>query len=317
MQRRKILKYLAFMPTFSQSVYALNLKEIRIISPFPPGASVDFWARQIAEQLRDKLSIDANVFYAPGASGIVGANQLLNEKSNSNPALLISSGALFAQIPKIPNSGLKFDPNKTFRPISILWEEPLYLAVRTDSTISNLEDLLNKSRKYASAPSFGSSGANSTSALLMGHMAKHNSLAWNHVPYQGLAPMITDLLGGHIDFGVFSYQSIKKLLEAKKLRLIATTGNNRNPLHPDCPSLRESGILDIDGNVWFGLFSNAELSSAVFEKIEKVIIELFASDKFRAKALENEFIPLGLAGSEALRYIKKSNSDWASVMGVR
>lgn len=313
-KRRTLIKYLALASGLGQA-QASNLKDIRIVSPYPAGASVDFWARRLEAELRNRLAVDTLVINAPGASGIIGANQVRKVSTDSSPALLISSAALFSQMPRLPESGLNFDPNKTFQPVAILWEEPYYLAVRADSPIQSLNDLLAKSKRSAIAPSFGSAGSKTSGGLLMEHIAKRHDLAWTHAPYKGMGEVVTSMLGGHIDFGIVSYQPIRQLLESGKVRLLATTGKKRNRNFPNCPSLRESKILDIDGSVWFGLFATSELNPAIVSSIQAGVAPLLSNEEFRTEALANGFTPLGLYGNEARRFIKESNEAWAQVIG--
>lgn len=313
MKRRSIVQCVA-LPFLIQLAQASNLSEIKIVSSFPAGASVDFWARRIESEFRGRLAVDTLVTYAPGASGIIAANLVRRVSTEINPALMIASSSLFSIMPRLSDSNLSFDPNKAFQPVSILWTEPFYLAVRADSPIQTLEDLLARSRRSAMPPSFGSTGSKSTGALLMEHMATRHDLSLTHVPYKGMGEVITSMLGGQIDFGVVSYQPIRGLLQSGKVRLLATTGRRRSKNLPQCPSLREFKLLDIDGSVWFGLFALAELSSASISTIREALAPFLSSDEFRAETLSNGFTPLGLFGKEADRFIKESNEAWGSVL---
>ena len=312
-KRRALVQYLALSSMFGQAC-ASSLKDIKIISPYPAGASVDSWARRLESELRNRLSVDTMVMYAPGASGVIAANQARKLSSDVSPALLIASTALFSLMPRLPDVGLSFDPNKAFQPVSILWTESFYLAVRADSPIQSLEELIARSRRSATAPSFGTTGAKSTGGLLMEHVGQRHDLAWTHVPYKGMGEIITNMLGGQIDFGVVSYQPIRSLVESGKVRLLATTGRRRNRNMPNCPSLRESKLLDIDGSVWFGLFASSELNSAVLSALQDAISPFLASEEFRADALANGFTPLGLYGKDAQRFIRESNDGWQHVL---
>ena len=315
-QRRTFLQ-LSALATLAGRAQASSLKDIRIISPYPAGASVDFWARQLEAQFSTRLGVDAMVINAPGASGLIAANQARKLSSDTSPALLISGTALFSQMPRLPDSGLNFDPNQAFKPVSILWEEPYFLAVRADSPLQSLDDLLQRSRQATSAPSLGSAGANTSGGLLLDHIARRQHLAWVQVPYKGMGEITTSLLGGHIDAGLVSYQPVRQLVEAGKVRLLATTARKRLKSLPHCPSLREAKVLDIDGSVWFGLFATQELDPAVFDTIQSATAALLASESFRAQAQVNGFTPLGLTGSEARRFLRESHDSWAQVIGGR
>lgn len=316
LKRRTLVQYLALSSVIGQALaQASSLKDIRIISPYPAGASVDFWARRLEAELRNRLAVDAMVVYAPGASGIIAANQVRKLSTDASPALLIANAGLFSQLPRLSDSGLNFDPNKTFQPVSILWDESYYLAVRADSPIQTLEDLLARSRRPTTAPSFGSTGSKTSGGLLMEHIARRHALTWTQVPYKGMAEITVSILGGHIDFGVVSYQSIRQLVESGKVRLLATTAKKRHKSFPNCPSLRESKVLDIDGSVWFGLFASSELNPTIVSSLQTAVSALLSGEEFRAEAFANGFSPLGLAGNDARRFIRESNEAWAQVIG--
>lgn len=312
-KRRTLVQYLTLGTLFGRA-QAAGLKDVRIVSPFPAGASVDFWARRLETALKDQLTVDTMVIYAPGASGVIAANQVRKISTDASLALLIAGSAMFSQMPRLPDTGLNFDPNQAFQPVTILWEEPFFLAVRADSPIQNLEHLLARSRSAKTAPSFGSSGSKSTGGLLMEHLTRRHQLAWTHVPYKGMADVVPGILGGHVDFGVVSLQPVRALVEAGKVRLLATTGRKRTRSFPDCPSLHESGVLDIDGSVWFGLFATTEVNPVIVSRLQAAVSALLASEGFRAEALANGFSPLGLSGNEAGRFIRTSNEAWARVM---
>lgn len=314
--RRGLIRYLTLSSLFCQA-FASTIKDIKIVSAFPAGASVDFWARRLESEIRNRLTVDTIVMYAPGASGVIAANQVRKINTETNPALLIASTALFSQIPKLPDSGLNFDPNKAFQPVSILWTEPYYLAVRSDSPIQSLEDILVRSKRLSTAPSFGSAGSKSTGGLLIEHIARRNDLFFTHVPYKGMVEIVTNMLGGQIDIGLVSYQPIRSLVESGKVRLIATTGKRRSKVLPNCPSLHELKMLDIDGSVWFGLFASSELNTTIISNIQGALSPLLSSDEFRTYANANGFTPLGLYGKDAQRFVSESNDAWELIINRR
>jgi len=312
-KRRTLVQYLALLSVFEQ-IQAASLKDIKIFSPYPAGASVDFWARRLESELRTRMAVDTIVMHVPGASGIIAANQARKLSTDANPALLIANTALFSQIPMLHDSGLSFDPNKAFQPVSILWGESFYLVVRADSPIQNLEDLLARSKRSATAPSFGSTGSKTTGGLLMERIARRHELAWIHVPYKGMTEIIASMLGGQIDFGIVSYQPIRSLVESGKVRLLATTGKKRNRSFINCPSLRELRILDIDGSIWFGLFATSELNPSIVSSIQAAVSPLLSGEEFRRDALANGFTPIGLYGKDARNFISESNDAWDKVL---
>lgn len=314
MKRRTLVQYLTLSAVIGQA-QASSLKELRIVSPYPPGASVDFWARRLEAELRNRLAVDTLVMYAPGASGLIAANQVRKISSDPSPALLLASTSLFSLMPRLPDSGLNYDPNTAFQPISILWDESYFLAVRADSPIQNLEDLLTRPRRATTPPGVGTAGGKTTGGLLLEHFMHRHDLAWTHVPYKGMTEVVSGLLGGHIDVGIVSLQPVRALVESGKIRLLATTGRKRHKNFPQCPTLRENKMLDLDGSVWFGLFATSELKPALVSTLQAAVSALLSNEEFRSEALANGFSPLGLKGGEASRFIKESNEAWAQVLG--
>lgn len=298
----------------SARVSPMDVMALRILSPYPPGASADFWVRQLEERLRLALPANISVTYAPGGSGLIAARHLKNYSNQSVPIIMLASMSLFSQIPKLDLQSLDYNPNDEFKPIAILWKEPYYLATRSDSEIHSIDDIFKKNITSKNLFNFGTTGTTSAGGIIIDYINIKKNLKLNHIPFKGMSELIFNLQGGHIDIGIFSYQSISKLVESGEFRIIATTSRKRAANHPDIPSLYDLNIIEFDGSVWFGLFSSKNIEERNLKKITDAVKTILEDNEFKRLIIKNGFQPLFITGKPAQNYIQDSNNMWAKII---
>lgn len=237
---------------FSNLVRA-QTKTMRIIVPFTAGSGSDEGARFYAEQLSKVINRPIIVENKPGASGLIAVRTVLAEPADGN-TILLGSNSLIAVNPVVVKS-LGYDPFKDLVPLHGLGISAAAFVVSNDSPLSSIKDI---AAKYRSAGKPISIGNYSEGYRLVGEwLAQELDIKTTPVPYKGGAPMVTDLIGGQIDIALNDITGIVPLEKAKKLRVLAITGNERDKLLPNAPTMKELGHPEFETYVWSSLSMKA------------------------------------------------------------
>jgi tripartite-type tricarboxylate transporter receptor subunit TctC len=215
---------------------AFPSKPIRLICPWPAGGSTDAVMRAMAESAGKALGGQMIVDNKPGASGMLGPNELVGAKPDGYTLSQLTIGVL--RLPHMQK--MQFDPMKDFTYIACLTGYTFGLVVRADSPIRNIKDLVDYAKVNPEKFSFGSTGNGTTPHLVMEEFSSRAGIKLQHVPFKGNADGMQALLGGHI----MSHSDATGWgphVEAGTCRLLATYGGKRTKRWPSVPTLTELG----------------------------------------------------------------------------
>lgn len=227
---------------------------VRLIVPFAPGGAVDQTGRTISAALGKALGTTVVVENKPGASGSLGALELSKAKPDGKTLMLgLDSQAVNHLIIK----SLPFDTFKSFDYLSLLVTTPQVLVVRNDVPAKNLNELVAYLQAHPQA-SYGSAGTASAGHVNSAQLSLAKGLKNTHIPYKGAAPLVTDLLGGHIDYAFAGLSVMLPYIQAGKVRAIAVSSPQRSAKLPDVPAMKES-IPGFEYPTWIGLVAPAGL----------------------------------------------------------
>jgi tripartite-type tricarboxylate transporter receptor subunit TctC len=293
-------------------------RPLRIIVPYTPGAFNDTLARLVGEKMQEQIGQLGVVENRPGASGSLGIATTVQSTDGhtiavANAANLTMNPFLFA------NTG--YDPQKDIAPLCVSARLMNALAVRTESEIKSVADLLARARANPGRLSYASSGAGSSphlSAELM--RARAGGLDVVHVPYRGSAPAMADLIGGRVDFAFDNLPNVLAQVNGGKLRALAVTGSERDPTMPDVPTMAEAGVRDMEVYVWFGFVGPASMPQPVRSRLTRAITSIVTSadTSEKIKRAGATVYTLDEAGMAAL--IKAELAKWGTVIrtaGIR
>jgi tripartite-type tricarboxylate transporter receptor subunit TctC len=244
-------------------------KPITMVVPFPAGGITDNGARLFAKMLGDRLGQQVNVDNQGGASGTIAAQFVKRAKADGYTILYGTSGPMVA-VHSLMKS-VPYDTLKDFTPIYGLAETPMVLVTQVKSPYKNLGEMVEYARKNPGKLSFGSPGAG-TAPHLAGELLKMNAkIDMLHVPYKGMAPAMTDLLGGRIDF-MFDYAAtIAPHVASGTLRPLALSTGTRLAAHPAIPTASELGYTQVNLAPWTGIFMPAGAPKEVVDKLTGAI----------------------------------------------
>jgi tripartite-type tricarboxylate transporter receptor subunit TctC len=286
-------------------------KPIKLIVPFAAGGSTDLIARQIAQELGERLKTSVIVDNRPGAGGTLGSEYVARQPADGS-TILMGSVSTHAVAPSI-YAKLPYDPVKDFTPLTIVATIPNVMVVRTDLPVANLKEFVAASRKADASYSFASNGTGTSNHLAMELLKTATGLNAVHVPYKGSGPALTDTVAGHVttmmDVVMTSYPYIK----GGKLRPLAVTSPTRSPMLPDVPTVAEAGYPGFEAMVWFGLFAPPRMPPALAEKISREIIAVVHSKKMSDYLTAQGAMPSGISPAEFTKVIREETAKWHKV----
>ncbi|NYT63846.1 tripartite tricarboxylate transporter substrate binding protein [Alcaligenaceae bacterium] len=258
-------------------------RPISIVIGYPAGGSVDLNGRLLAEALGEKLGQNVVVENLGGAGGTIGAQKVVKEKADGYTLLVGSVNEII--IAGLINPNVKYDGVTDLRPVGFIGSQPMLLAASKHSNIASTDDYLKMVASGKSAEyNFGSSGVG-TALHLGGEMINTNTGGKvEHVPYKGVAPLVTDMISGQLQLGMFVLSSGMPQVIADKIVPIGVTSSKRSPMASTIPALSENpGFKDIDINIWFGLFAPKDIPEPIVKQLQTALDEILQDAKFQEK----------------------------------
>ena len=290
---------------------AYPAKVVRIVVPYPPGGSNDVLARHLAQKLTPVLGQNVIVDNRGGASGAIGADYVA--KAPPDGYTLLFNSASFAcsaaAEPKLP-----FDTEKDFAGVAGTGVGPMLINVHPSLPVKNVKELIQIARSRPGQLNYSSSGTagiNHLATELFRHMAKINIV---HVPYKGMAPAITDLIGGQVQLLITTFPSIGTQVKAGRVKAIAVTSPKRSQFAPELPTVAESGIPGYEAQIWWGLFAPANTPKAVIDRINGEVRKILETADMKEKLAREGAEPLIQTPEQFGQTLRSSIQTWQKVV---
>lgn len=291
---------------FSQSGYPD--KPIRLIVPFPPGGGTDLISRVISDKLSTTLGWKIVVENKAGAGGTLGLDAAAKARPDGYTMVMAQTSNM--SIAPSLMSGLPYDPVKDFKPVTLVSEVPLAIAVGADSPLKSFADLVKAAKADPGKLLFASPG-NATVAHLTGeYLQKAVGIKYKHVPYKGMAQALPDVISGRASFYVASVESVSGPVKAGQLRPIAVTSAKRLADWPNVPTVAESGFPGFEAVTWFGIAVPAGTPAAIVNRLNAELVKVMQAPDVKER-LEGDV----KTGPEAFAAAVKADHDkWAEVI---
>jgi tripartite-type tricarboxylate transporter receptor subunit TctC len=268
-------------------------RPITLLVPAPPGGAIDALGRAMAEQMGKALGQTLIVDNRSGASGMLAA-QTVARAAPDGYTLLLTHTTPMAYLPHM-FSKMAYDATRDFAFLTQVCEADLALAVGNAVPARTLAEFLDWARANRGRVSYGSYGTGSAGHLLSAYLSESHRLDMAHVPYKGEAPMIQDMVGGQIPWGMGTIGSLAPQIQAGKLRALAVTAPKRFPQLPEVPTFSEAGLPDEEFRVIGGvlLMAPAAVSAPVLAQLEKVARDAVQSTPMKARFQVYGLRPVG------------------------
>lgn len=287
-------------------------KTVRIVVPLPPGGPTDFVARLYAAKMAELWGQPVVIENRPGASGTIGA-QLVAKSLGDGYTLLLQSSSFVVNPMLFKAPG--YSPFKDFTPISLLFDYKLVVVVHPSFTVASLAELVAAAKAKPGAVSYASAGGGGAPTHLSVEMFKRIAdIDVLHVPYQGGAPALNDLLAGHVQFMFNNPTQSLPYIKSGKLRALATTGSQRMPQLPELATVSELGYPGYDVGTWFGLWAPAGTPTRVVDTINVAVKQIAAMSDVRDQHYDQGLVVIASSAAELDSFQRSEAERWGAVI---
>ena len=286
---------------------------LRVILPVSAGSGVDTIMRAAQNDLSKALGGQAVVLdNLPGAGGITGTAALVKAAPDGNTIAVVSNNhavnpSVFKKLP--------YDSLKDITPISVIGSTPFVLVVNpTRLPAKNAKELVALLKAKPGTYNYASSG-NGTIIHLAGEMfVQAAGVDVKHIPYKGVAPQLSDLIGGQVDFGVVALPAVQGHLKSGALRAIGVMGRSRIASLPDLPTIAEQGYPDVDVAGWFAVIGPAKMPADQVRRIHDAFVAAFAAPDVKAAMAKQENVIAPTTPEEATRFFASEEERYAKLV---
>jgi tripartite-type tricarboxylate transporter receptor subunit TctC len=284
-------------------------RPVRLVVPFPPGGPTDIVARPLAQKLSENLGQQVIVDNRGGAGGNIGAAAVVKSAADGYTLLMgtVGTHAINASLYK----KLTFDPVKDFAPVSLVAQAAVVLVVHPSVPAKTLNEFIALAKFKPGQITFGSAGSGSPGHLT-GELFKDMAVVdLVHVPYQGSAPAITDLLGGQIQAMFDPIQATLPHVKAGNLRILGVSSPKRSSALPNVPTIAEAGVPGFETTAWWAVFVPAGTPREIITKLNTEIVKIMRSPEMKERLRELDIEPIGSTPDQLAAFMKAEMAKWS------
>ncbi|MCD0502509.1 Bug family tripartite tricarboxylate transporter substrate binding protein [Bordetella petrii] len=286
-------------------------RPINLVVPYPAGGGTDTIARLVGKHLGERLGVPVIVENKPGASGIVGNDQVAKAQPDGHTLLLaitalIQTPALYDNIP--------YDARKDLVPVSEVARSSDLFVVHKDIPADTLQQFVALAKTNPGKYHYGNYG-NGTSSHMHGEMFKlMTGTQITAVPFKGAAPLTTSILGGQVASAFVDVSSFNANLTSDRIKILAITGTQRHPQLPDVPTFQEAGMKGFEPNGWFGVFAPAGTPASIVDKLSDQVQEIVRTDEVNGRLRSMGLTPVGNTPEAFAAVIEADMPYWAGIV---
>lgn len=285
-------------------------RTITLLVGSAPGGSNDVFARAIAKGLQQAWGQPVVVENKPAAGGVLA--NALTAKAPADGYTLVVVSSTFTTGAAIRNN-LPYDAIRSFTPVAMLARGPMLITVSPHTPFRNLNELVAYGKQNPGKLNYGTSGVGSINQFATELVAEAANIKLTHVPYKGMNPAVTDLIGGQIDILVASAPSLLSQVRAGKIRALAVSTDGRSAVAPDLPSLDEYGLQRASVDLWWGVLAPAGTPDAVITKLNSGIGQLVRGEEMKSFFLREGAQPVSASPAEFARHLSDEIARWRQV----
>ncbi|RZL86207.1 MAG: tripartite tricarboxylate transporter substrate binding protein [Variovorax sp.] len=316
MQRRQFIQAAGAASAASLAVpslfaQALPNTPIRLVVGFPPGGGADALARVAAQKLAGLWNQQVVVENKAGASGTLAADYMLQQPADGS-VLIVSNINSHALAPAV-RTNLRYNAERDFVPVALLGVTPNVLITSATSPVKSVKEVVALCKAQPGKVSFGSAGPGTIQHFAIEMFKLQAGVDVLHVPYKGSGPLLTDLIGGQIQFTFETMTAATPHVKNGRVVALAQTRGKRSKAYADVPTMKEQGFPEFETMNWYGISGPAKLPAALARRINQDINAVLAmadvQEKFDGFGVED-------GGGSVERYSSFTHSEiakWAKV----
>ena len=287
-------------------------RAITLVVPVPPGGASDFVARLVGRKLSEAIGQPVVISNQGGASGTIASANVA--KAAPDGYTLLMSSITTHGIGPLINTNAPYNTLTDFTPIVFLADFPLVMTINATHAEKSVAEVIATAKANPGKLTFASSG-NGGAPHLSGELFQiATGTKMLHVPYRGSGPAVIDVAGGRVDIMFDGAASLLAMIQAGKLRPLATLGNARLPTLPDVPTFAEIGIANAGVSLWFGLSGPAGLPQPVVQRLNTEVDKILQMPDVREALAKQGAVPMGGPPSRYDAWVRAEQARWGDVI---
>jgi len=298
-------------PALAQSGANFPSKPVRILVPYGPGGVGDLTMRLLAQKLSERTHRSFVIENRPGAGGSLSAKGVLESPADGYTLGVTGNGQAISMTLFKTRT---YDVLADFTQVSVTAQFEMLLAVKGDSPLKSLRDVVEAARKHPGKLNLGAINPGSTQNLSAHLLKQITGADVTIVPYRTTPDLVTAILRGDVDVGFDFFAGFQAVIIDNKVRIIATSGEHRNPLLKDVPTAKESGFPDYVVTSWNGLAAPAGLAADVLKILNEHINRALAESDLQEKARKLGMDARGSTPEEMRERMARDIVRWRDVI---
>jgi tripartite-type tricarboxylate transporter receptor subunit TctC len=310
---RIVAAVLVCAPMTQGAAQQYPVKPVRMVVPYAAGGGVDIVGRFIAKELTDRLRAQFVVDNRAGGGTIIGT-EFVARAAPDGYTLLIANTALTAS-PAL-HAKIPFDPVRSFAAVVQVSSSYHVLVVHPSLPVHSVAELIALAKAKPGQLNYASAGVGSAIHLAMEIFQREAGVRFEHIPYKGAAPAVSDVLGGQVPIMFASTSTSVDLIRAGRFRALGVGSAKRSPLFPDVPSLAESGLPGFDMNSWVGIVAPAQTPRDIVARMNSEMNSILGTPEAKKFFDRTGPIPAGGTPEKLGERIQKEVVLWQEILGT-
>jgi tripartite-type tricarboxylate transporter receptor subunit TctC len=285
---------------------------VRLIVPFAAGSSSDTIARIVTQKLAERLGQPVVIENRVGAASVLGTEAVARAAPDGYTLGLANTSTHAATVAL--GNAATYDPVKDFTPVGMIAYSPFVLLVTPGLEVKSVADLIAMAKARPGALNYASAGVGSMTHLAGALFASMSNVTLTHVPYRGTEQSMIDLMQGRIEILFGTIAPTLPQIRSGKLRALATTGEKRNGMLPELPTLAESGLPGYEAGLWTAFVFPAGVSPAIVKKLDTAVKAVMQDPAIVATLAKQGVDPDISTPDELGARIKSELAKWRGVV---
>jgi tripartite-type tricarboxylate transporter receptor subunit TctC len=292
---------------------AYPARPIALVVPFSPGTGQDLIARMLAKRFAEDWGYGGVVDNKAGASGNIGS-EIAAKAAPDGHTLLVTATSFVTNA--AVNANLRYDPVKSFTPVSLVAMGIMSLVVSTNTPAQSVREFVSLARANSGELNYASSGNGTPQHLTMELFKLDSGIAITHIPYKGTAPAITDVTGGRVNAFFLPVHTVLPYVQQGRMRMLAVLARERAQVLPNVPTMSEAGYPNVQVENWYGVLAPAGTPREVVAKLNAEINAFLATPEIKEALARQGLAPVGGAPSLLGELIESELKRWPRVVAA-
>lgn len=311
MKRRTMLVGIAALVAGAFSIPAIAAypeKPITVICPWAPGGGTDVLLRALSKEAEKFLGKSITVVNQTGGAGAIGHNAIRAARPDG-----YTLGMITFELNSLPPQGLIPFDYKAFDPLMRVNADPAALTVRSDAPYNTVRGFVDYAKAHPDEITIGNSAPGSVWHIAAGLVAEKTGIKVKHVPFDGAAPAVTSLVGGHLKAVAVSVAEVRGQVQAGNLKLLGVMDTVRDPLFPQVPTFKEQGV-DVQFYTWRGLGLPKGVPAEAKAKLADAFQKAMETPDFKEFLKKSGLNPAYLGAADFGKFLEQNYRDVGVVM---